>query len=75
MYILFMIKARIRWCTCTRPIMGTIFLVVLKDHVLNRLSPRKSHAVESRPKFHSKITSIFKKSAIFKGLKSSPRMY
>ena len=53
---------------------------VLKDHMLNRLMtgqcPRKS--LQLRPKFHSLFLQNsfdFQKSATFKGLKSSPRMY
>ena len=52
----------------------------LKDHVLNRLMtgrcPRTS--LQLRPKFHSLFLQNsfdFQKSATFKGLKSSPRMY
>ena len=53
---------------------------MLKPHVLNHLltgwSPRKS--LQLRPKFHSHILQNnfdFRKSATFKGLKSSPRLY
>ena len=54
---------------------------VLKDHVLNRLMsggrcPRTS--LQLLPKFHSfflQNSFDFQKSATFKGLKSSPRMY
>ena len=53
---------------------------VLKDHVLNRLMtgrcPRTS--LQLRPKFHSLFLQNsldFQKSATFKALKLSPRMY
>ena len=53
---------------------------VLKDHVQNRLmTGRCPHtSLQLRPKFHSLFLQIsfdFQKSATFKGLKSSPRMY
>ena len=53
---------------------------VLKDHVLNCLMtgrcPSKYCSYgRSSTRFFSKIASILKKSATFKGLKSSPRMY
>ena len=53
---------------------------MLKDHMLNRLMtgrcPRTS--LQLRPKFHSLFLQNsfdFQKSATFKALKSSPRMY
>ena len=50
---------------------------VLKDHVLNRLMTRVNHSSYGRSstRFFSKIASILKKSATFKTLKSSLRMY
>ena len=53
---------------------------VLKDHVLNRLmtGPCPRTSLQLRPKFHSLFLQNsldFQKSATFKGLKSSPRMY
>ena len=53
---------------------------VLKDHVLNLLMTGRcpSKSLQLRPKFHSLFlqNSVdFKKTATFKGLKLSPRMY
>ena len=55
-------------------------LHVLKDHVLNRLMTGRCliKSLQLRPKFHSLFLQNsfnFQKSATFKGLKSSPRMY
>ena len=52
----------------------------LYDHVLNRLMTGRcpSKSLQLRPKFHSLFLQNsfdFQKSATFKGLKSSPRMY
>ena len=53
---------------------------VLKDHVLNRLMTGRcqSKSLQLRPKFHSLFLQNsfdFQKSATFKTLQSSPRMY
>ena len=53
---------------------------MLKDHVLNRSMTGRflRTSLQLRPKFHSLFLQNsfdFQKSATFKGLKSSPRMY